>query len=380
VKRHDSADEGKKMAASGLWSPIYDRHLSWAGVRLEALEETDGGAPDGEVPKGKPLFAEAAAVTDDPAQWGHVLLTIVLSEPAGTAAFPALQAQGAQFALYGAEPSGAALCKTRWFDAAALPEVNALQALSRDEVRLAVYNLASLTQFHHCQGLGFSLFAFGRMASGGGAAAPQDTSRLSLMRLLALVAKDAETAEMEAVLKLEPKLAFDLLRLVNSTSFSMRTEITSFAQAIMVLGRRQLQRWLQLLLFAHRKDGDESPNILMQRAAERGRLLELLAGMGNDTVDREQAFMVGVFSLLDVLMATPLADLLKSVALPKPVELALLERRGRLGALLELAGAAEASDKPEVLRRLAGLGVAPGDFSRVSLDALSWALQVARLS
>lgn len=369
------------MAVNGLWSAVYDRHLAWMGLRLEAgLGETDGGLPE-ELPGGKMLFVDAALLTDDPQRWPSSELSIVLHNPAAGDAYPALHAHGAQLVLDGGVQAGTEPFRTRLFPANALPDAKALQTLSRDGVRLLVYNLTSLKQFHDCIGLGFSLFVFGKLDFVAGlAGAAQDTSRLPLMRLLSLVAKDAETAEMEQVFKLDPKLAFELLRLVNSTSFGVRTEITSFAQAIMVLGRRQLQRWLQLLLFAHRKDGTDTPNILMQRAAERGRLLELLAGAGNRTADHEQAFMAGVFSLLDVLMAAPLGGLLKSVALPQPVEQALLGRQGRLGALLDLAGAAEASDKPEVQRQLGELGIAPGDFCDIQFQALSWALQVARMS
>lgn len=367
------------MAVSGLWSAVYDRHLGWAGLLLVALGEPGDGLSD-EVPSGKALFVAADALNDDPAQWPSAQLTVVLREPGGTAAFPALQGHGAHFALLGVDQPEAEQFKIRLLDGAALPDEKKILALSREGIQLLAFNLSSLANYRHCQSLGVTLFCFGKLGFPGGSGAPRDTSRLPLMRLLSLVAKDASTAEMEEVFKVEPKLAFDLLRLVNSTSFAMRTEITSFAQAIMVLGRRQLQRWLQLLLFAHRKDGDDAPNILMQRAAERGRLLELLAVVGNQTASREQAFMVGVFSLLDVLMAAPLADLLKSVALPEPVEAALLAHQGRLGALLELADAAEASNQSAILGYLGELGIAPSDFSRIQLEALTWALQVARLS
>ncbi|HEU0282833.1 MAG TPA: hypothetical protein VFQ99_03550, partial [Gallionella sp.] len=161
-----------------------------------------------------------------------------------------------------------------------------------------------------------------------------------------------------------------------SASFGTRKEITNFAQAIMVLGRRQLQRWLQLLMFAHRKEGDDSPNILMQRAAERGRMMELLSQEGNEKADQEHAFMVGVFSVLDILMETPLEKLLESVSLPQPVEQALLEREGRLGALLDLICATEQRDFAKVQRLLANLGIAPDTLSRFQLDAIFWALKI----
>ncbi len=335
---------------TGLWYPVYDRHLGWVGMRLDT--DVEMASPD------------------------------FLSQMA--ADLQAIEAIGSKLFFVGmdvlTEDMAPAGIEVRIFDAVTAcdaPGEAALQDSSRSGVKLFARNIDSLALFKRCAAQEFDYFTFGRMAYSGNPKEAQDTSRLPLMRLLSLVTSDADTAEMEEVFKAEPKLAFELLRLVNSAALGLRTEITSFAQAILVVGRRQLQRWLQLLLFAHRKDGKDGPNILMQRAAERGRMMEVLAQEGSEKADRELAFMVGVFSVLDVLMATPLAQLLKSISLPQPVEQALLNREGRLGALLDLVCAAEESDFAEVGRLLAVLGVEPGTLSRSQLEAINWAMKIA---
>lgn len=68
---------------------------------------------------------------------------------------------------------------------------------------------------------------------------------------------------------------YNLLRLVNSVAVGARTRISNFSQAIAILGRRQLQRWLQLLIYANNLAEGNSWNPLMQLAATRGRLIEL---------------------------------------------------------------------------------------------------------
>jgi EAL and modified HD-GYP domain-containing signal transduction protein len=68
------------------------------------------------------------------------------------------------------------------------------------------------------------------------------------MKLMGLLLADASTTEIEAALKPEPGLTVNLLRMTNSVGAGCTERITSLGHAITVLGRRQLQRWLQLLV------------------------------------------------------------------------------------------------------------------------------------
>lgn len=389
------------MSAIGLWYPVYDRRLAWVGIRLETdstiavpqdfFEETSSDALAVEDIDSKLFFvgADVLSACKQPLTLPFPLIKLVavlndtfLANNAGIDACIAWRGKGVRLAVTGMVVPAKLprdLVAMQVLDAASarssLSEKELLNA-SRSEIRLFAQNIGSMELFQWCAATGFSYFNLGGLDAPEADGQSRDSSRLPLMRLLALVAMDADTATMEEVFKLDPKLAFELLRLVNSTSFGIRTEITSFSQAIMVLGRRQLQRWLQLLMFSLRKEGDDSPNILMQRAAERGKMMEALAQEGNEKADQEQAFMVGVFSVLDVLMSTPLAELLESVSLPEPVENALLERGGRLGSLLDLICASERRDFAEVQRLLLSSAITASTLNRSRLNAVSWSLKV----
>lgn len=390
------------MSAIGLWYPVYDRHFAWVGVSLETdtslfvphdfFDQMSSEALAVDGVEGKLFFVGADVLGAcrqplqlpiPPSRLVAVLSESFLSADANIAVFRAWHDKKIRLALTGLDiPAGLSrdMVAIHVFDAATLRQSfneKTLLDASRSGVKLFAHGICSMELYEWCVKAGFSYFAFGGLDTPDSMGQPKNSSRVSLMRLLSLVAADADTTTMEEVFKLDPKLAFGLLKLVNSASFGTRKEITSFSQAIMVLGRRQLQRWLQLLMFSLQKEGGDSPNILMQRAAERGRMMELLSRGDGEKPDPEHAFMTGVFSMLEILMETPLAELLESVSLPLPVEDALLEREGRLGALLDLVYATERRDFAGVQQRLSDLGIAPELLSRFQLDAIFWALKVA---
>jgi EAL and modified HD-GYP domain-containing signal transduction protein len=229
----------------------------------------------------------------------------------------------------------------------------------------------SLACMRACEQAGFAWFS-GTYALDDAPAHAEDparhddgTTRRRLMTMLALLARDADSRELEAQLKQDPGLCYHLLKLVNSAAFSAGPQIASFGQAINRIGRRQLQRWLQLLLYA-RQHPDGLPNLLLPVAARRGAMLE-------DHDEQGLAFMTGVFSLLDRLFRTPMAQLLRGLTLPPEVEAALLAREGQLGQRLRLC---EAPGPDRHL--LAAAGIDSLAWWQGQLHAYHWAIQVAR--
>lgn len=206
-----------------------------------------------------------------------------------------------------------------------------------------------------------------------------DVTRLKLLEMLGLIAEDANTDALEAVFRQEPKLSYSLLRLVNSAANAPRTPITSFTQAINLLGRRQLQRWLQLLVYADPNNGQQ-PNPLLQKAAARGRLMELLSSYLAAEPDIEYlndaAFMVGSFSLLDVLLNMSIGEILQQLTLPDAVSQALSSHKGGLGEMLRLVSAAESRDYSTVAKLIEHQPFNGQNYVDAQLRALSWASKI----
>jgi len=200
------------------------------------------------------------------------------------------------------------------------------------------------------------------------------TSRKRLLALLGLLAQDADSRELETLLKQDPALSFQLLKLVNSAAFAPNSNpIHNFGQAINLLGRRQLQRWLQLLLYA-RQQVDGPANALLPLAALRAAQMEALCKLREgDRDEQDQAFLVGVFSLLDVLLAMPMTEIVSALNLDLDVVAALLDRTGDLGEMLALVEMHE--PQPSALR---DVGIDNETYWRSLLQAYRWALQVSR--
>ena len=198
-------------------------------------------------------------------------------------------------------------------------------------------------------------------------------SQASIIQLINLVRKQASTDDIEEVLKKDAGLAFNLMRLINSSGFGLNREITSFRQAVMLMGLKKLFRWAALLLTASRSS---TPSPVGHTAVVRGRLMELLALETLPPEEADLAFVAGIFSLLDVMLNMPIESALGLLSVPDEVADALLRREGFLGDLLTLAEACESSDDAVFDRAAGTLHLSSQQINFAHLQALAWADQL----
>jgi len=196
-------------------------------------------------------------------------------------------------------------------------------------------------------------------------------SQAVIIQLINLVRKQASTAEIEEILKRDASLSFNLLRFINSSGFGLSCEITSFRHAVMILGLKKLFRWAALLLTTSRASG--VPAAVGTTAIVRGRLMELLAAELLPAEECDNAFVVGVFSLLDTMLGMPMDKALEAISLPESVVSALLLRRGVLAPFLELTIACETADDEAFARCADELSLSNRQVNWAHLQALAWA-------
>jgi EAL and modified HD-GYP domain-containing signal transduction protein len=304
-----------------------------------------------------------------------------------------LAGHGFRFAAEGAAP-GAQLQRLLplvdfvKMDLRAMPIVSLLALVPRVREagkKLVAEKVETREEYKTCLDLGFDYFQgyyFAKPAVLGGR--KLSPSQLAVLELLQLVTSDAENVEIERAVKREVSLGVNLLRMVNTPAVGLRQRVESLSQALIILGRRQLQRWLQIMLYAEPASRGHSMSPLLMLATTRARLMELLAQRlrpGQRNV-ADIAFTVGIMSLMDALFSMPMADIVEQIPVIDEVSGALLGRSGFFGELLRLAESIERMEEGEdlVTPALHELAMSGDDLAELEMSAFEWSDNVVRYS
>ena len=256
------------------------------------------------------------------------------------------------------------------------------RTLRRPGQKLLAEKVETLEEFQLCLDLGFEYFQgyyFARPAILSGKKITP--SEMGLLRLLELINADGDSAAIEQVVKRDTLLSLNLLRLANShVTTAGGAHIESISQALAQLGRSQLQRWVQILLYSG-PDGHIEPNSpLLQMATTRGRLLELmtLTLRPGDVGGANTAFTVGIMSLMDALFSLPMDEILGRVDVSPEVRAALLERTGAFGAMLSVVEELEGAQCNRALGESLGkLGLSVKQVREIELAAFGWVRELS---
>ena len=244
--------------------------------------------------------------------------------------------------------------------------------LARSKARLLASRIETDSQYAQLKRAGVKLFQgqwYEKPAPVGSARTKANHS--TVLQLLGLVRREAEFNEIEEVLKRDPTLSFNLLRFINSCGFGLNSEISSFRHAVMILGLKKLFRWATLLMTTTPAAGvaPAAGNL----AIVRGRLMELLVAelMPADSCD--DAFIVGVFSMLETLLGIPMAEALEPLNLSVSVNNALLHDQGDLALFLRMVKCCESNDEVPFNQTAEALQLSSHQVNFAHLQALAWA-------
>jgi EAL and modified HD-GYP domain-containing signal transduction protein len=216
----------------------------------------------------------------------------------------------------------------------------------------------SAAQFDTCRGLGFSLFHGAFFKSPDQVSARRLTSvevlRFRLLRFLE--EDDPDFGSLTEAIQSDVTISFRLLAYLNSAAFGFRQRIRSIHQAVALLGWRNVRNWLRVVILTDMSHGREAEDLVLL-SAQRAMFLELVAREYDFWgFDPDNLHLFGLFSLLDVLMGMPMAEVVEYLPLDYKLKAALCgEANNEYLPLLRLAQSLEDADwakSEEMIRKL----------------------------
>lgn len=242
-------------------------------------------------------------------------------------------------------------------------------------LQLMVENIASWPEHRLClaRGIHYSLGAFAALADEEETREKLNQSRLVLIELLQLLRQDADAGVLADVAKRDPAVALKVVAMANSPAAGLGSSVASVDQAIMVLGRAYLYRWLTISMF---RVGDSPRDEgLLELALRRARFLETLAQDRLQKHEADELFLVGLLSLIEVLLGMPVDKVIKGMNLPESVTNVLVNSDGPYARYLTLAIAVERGRMEHVARLADQLGLDAQSVEAASCEAQRWTEQ-----
>jgi EAL and modified HD-GYP domain-containing signal transduction protein len=236
-------------------------------------------------------------------------------------------------------------------------------------------------EFQRARNMGYELFQgyfFARPAIVRGQRIPA-TKYTCIQILNELRRPELDFDRLEKLIRVDVGLSFKLFRYVNSARFSTSSEIRSISHAFAVLGEQAIRQWM--VIAALPSLARDKPGELVTLSLIRARLCEL-ASAAAEFHNRSQAFLAGLFSLLDGLLDLPLEEALAQINVDPAVRTALLHpsEDDPLGCVYLLVRAFEAADWDRANRLAARLRLDPSSMATFYSESLLWAQETLQFA
>ena len=176
--------------------------------------------------------------------------------------------------------------------------------------------------------------------------------------------------QISALFEADAALAYKLMRLINSGVFPIQSKISSIKQALVYLGHERLKKFVSLIVTAH--TAGKKPAELMQVCVVRARFCELIAKQVSKSLAGE-AFLTGLFSLLDAILDQPMSLLVEKLPFPDDIKAALLNEKNTLYYILNVVQAYETGSWWTLEKAVILLNVKSDVLPGLYKQAVDWA-------
>ncbi len=200
--------------------------------------------------------------------------------------------------------------------------------------------------------------------------------KLTYLQLIEKVSReDVDFDEVAEIVVRDVSLSYKLLKLANSAAFGLRYKVESVRQALVVLGTKELKKLVSLMILSGL--GDDKPDEIVRTSLVRAKFAELLSEESLLKARKEECFLLGLFSMLDVLMNRTMEEVLSGISLSEDVRYGLLTKDGIFGWLYQLMLSYERGDWMLCNTYASIVGLNANKLTDSYIKALEWAKAVA---
>jgi c-di-GMP-related signal transduction protein len=220
----------------------------------------------------------------------------------------------------------------------------------------------------------FQGYFFSRPVTLASRVVPQN--RLVYLRLLAALQRSpADICEIERLVMSDASLCYRVLRLANSALYGLTSEITSVRGALLMVGDEAVRRMVSVAIASALAGSTATPILAM--ALARARFCEALApSIGAAPAE---LYLLGMLSLLDVLLATPIDRILEALPLTPEMKAALSGKPCPWLRILELVRCLESCEWKKCEGLLPFAGLSESDVSAFYLESVQWASAILQV-
>lgn len=193
--------------------------------------------------------------------------------------------------------------------------------------------------------------------------------KVNYIQLLSMVnGPDFELTEAADVIGRDTALVISLLKMVNRVT--VNSQITSIRHAAAMLGEKELRKWLTTAVAGVLYT--DKPNEITRLSLLRAKFAENLAPAFSLAIQSSELFLMGLFSVLDVILEIPMEEALKKVQVSGPIKDALLERKGPFAKVLDFVTEYESAEWQEVSRLMVVQDISMQQVYDAYIDSLTW--------
>ncbi|MCR5054254.1 MAG: HDOD domain-containing protein [Lachnospiraceae bacterium] len=179
---------------------------------------------------------------------------------------------------------------------------------------------------------------------------------------------DFDLTDAADIIGTDTALVVSLLEMVNH--WSRNSDITSVRHAAAMLGQKELKKWINTAVT--KELCADKPSEITRLSLIRAKFAENLAPAFEMAPQSSELFLMGLFSVLDIILDRPMEEALESVSVSKQISDALLSDSGQFSEVLDFFKAYEVASWQEVSRIMVLKDFSMDWIYRAYLESLQW--------